>query len=505
MDVLALETEARPAASAAGRARAGWHAMTVESRACRARPALRDLPRRPRVPGRGRRRRGAAARGRLRRRVSRPARSAAASRRSTPGTARRRGGSRGRSPARSRATRRSSSPRARARRWPRTTSRSSSAASRSTSGSSPRSSTHAGVRPLPRNEGRRRRVPRLVPHAARAADRRRAAAAARALGRGARAAAAAGSLLRLRRHVLGAAARGLAGDGRRQARGRRAAPRRSSPPIPGCLMHLRGRAEQRRRRGAGRPPRHRARAGRRDDASSRSRPAALPRDRAAQARRRAHAGGARLLDGPAAGRTASRRWAALRDVEALRERAHEARMRVIDDLDAHVARFRDAVEARGGARLLRARRRTRRTPTSPTSAGGAARSSRRSRSRWRPRRSASTRRSRRSGVAPVETDLGEYILQLAGEHPVHIIAPAIEKTAEEVAELLSRVEGEPVPAGARGADAGGAPPAARDVPRTPTSASPARTSASATRARSASSRTRATAGSSRACRASTSR
>src|SRR5439155_20294140 len=49
-----------------------------------------------------------------------------------------------------------------------------------------------------------------------------------------------------------------------------------------------------------------------------------------------------------------------------------------------------------------------------------------------------------AGVRPVETDLGEYILQLAGEHPVHIVAPAIEKTKEEVAELLSAVEGTPV-------------------------------------------------------------
>jgi L-lactate dehydrogenase complex protein LldF len=49
-----------------------------------------------------------------------------------------------------------------------------------------------------------------------------------------------------------------------------------------------------------------------------------------------------------------------------------------------------------------------------------------------------------AGVRVVETDLGEYILQLAGEHPVHIIAPAIEKTAEDVAELFARVEGAPV-------------------------------------------------------------
>ena len=49
------------------------------------------------------------------------------------------------------------------------------------------------------------------------------------------------------------------------------------------------------------------------------------------------------------------------------------------------------------------------------------------------------------GIEVVETDLGEYILQLAGEAPVHIVAAAIEKTAEDVAELLSRVDGAPVP------------------------------------------------------------
>src|SRR5207245_383492 len=49
-----------------------------------------------------------------------------------------------------------------------------------------------------------------------------------------------------------------------------------------------------------------------------------------------------------------------------------------------------------------------------------------------------------AGVRVVETDLGEYILQLAGEHPVHIIAPAIEKTAEDIAVLLSAVEGTPI-------------------------------------------------------------
>ena len=35
-------------------------------------------------------------------------------------------------------------------------------------------------------------------------------------------------------------------------------------------------------------------------------------------------------------------------------------------------------------------------------------------------------------IAPVETDLGEYIIQLRGETPSHIIAPAIHVTTEEV-------------------------------------------------------------------------
>src|SRR5216117_2621980 len=42
------------------------------------------------------------------------------------------------------------------------------------------------------------------------------------------------------------------------------------------------------------------------------------------------------------------------------------------------------------------------------------------------------------GVTPVETDLGEYIIQLAHERPSHIIAPAIHKTKGQVAELFAK-------------------------------------------------------------------
>src|SRR5260370_1032454 len=42
-----------------------------------------------------------------------------------------------------------------------------------------------------------------------------------------------------------------------------------------------------------------------------------------------------------------------------------------------------------------------------------------------------------ASVRPVETDLGEYIIQLADEKPTHIIAPAIHKTREQIADLFA--------------------------------------------------------------------
>jgi L-lactate dehydrogenase complex protein LldF len=49
----------------------------------------------------------------------------------------------------------------------------------------------------------------------------------------------------------------------------------------------------------------------------------------------------------------------------------------------------------------------------------------------------------RAGMRVVETDLGEYIIQLAGETPSHIIAPAIHKTRRQVAELFTTELGIP--------------------------------------------------------------
>jgi L-lactate dehydrogenase complex protein LldF len=46
-----------------------------------------------------------------------------------------------------------------------------------------------------------------------------------------------------------------------------------------------------------------------------------------------------------------------------------------------------------------------------------------------------------TGVAPVETDLGEWIIQLAHETPSHIVVPAIHKTKGQISELFAEKVG----------------------------------------------------------------
>ena len=138
---------------------------------------------------------------------------------------------------------------------------------------------------------------------------------------------------------------------------------------------------------------------------------------------------ARLRDGRIAA------WSELEDVEELRTRAHAAKMRVVDDLDAHVARFREAAEARGVHTFV--------ARTAAEANAYVADICRRRGARLVAKSKSMVTEEiglndalETAGMRVDETDLGEYVLQLAGEHPVHIIAPAIEKTAEEIAALL---------------------------------------------------------------------
>ncbi|MDQ3866628.1 MAG: LutB/LldF family L-lactate oxidation iron-sulfur protein, partial [Actinomycetota bacterium] len=137
-------------------------------------------------------------------------------------------------------------------------------------------------------------------------------------------------------------------------------------------------------------------------------------------------------------------WAALGDVAALRERAREIRTRTMDDLERHLEDFREAAEGRGAV--------VHRCATAAQARATVVEVCRRAGARRAAKAKSMTTEEiglngalETAGISVVETDLGEHILQLAGEPPAHIVAPAIEKTAVQVAELFSR-EGDRVSA-----------------------------------------------------------
>ena len=69
------------------------------------------------------------------------------------------------------------------------------------------------------------------------------------------------------------------------------------------------------------------------------------------------------------------------------------------------------------------------------------------------------------GAEVVETDLGEFIIQLCGERPFHIVAPAIHKTLEQIRELFCSLAGERLPADPDALTRVRAPQTAREVPQ----------------------------------------
>src|SRR5947209_16349901 len=50
-----------------------------------------------------------------------------------------------------------------------------------------------------------------------------------------------------------------------------------------------------------------------------------------------------------------------------------------------------------------------------------------------------------AGIHVTETDFGEFIIQLAGERPSHLVAPAVHHTRESIARILSKEVGEDLP------------------------------------------------------------
>src|SRR5437762_6326758 len=50
-----------------------------------------------------------------------------------------------------------------------------------------------------------------------------------------------------------------------------------------------------------------------------------------------------------------------------------------------------------------------------------------------------------AGIEVTETDYGEFIIQLAGERPSHLVAPAVHHTRESVCRILSKHTGKQLP------------------------------------------------------------
>lgn len=132
------------------------------------------------------------------------------------------------------------------------------------------------------------------------------------------------------------------------------------------------------------------------------------------------------------------------DVDALRRQAREIKDNALAQLDVSLGALADRIEAAGGKVFwARTAEEARRYIAALASEKGVKLvvKSKSMTSEEIELNEALTR----VGVEAVETDLGEYIIQLAGEMPSHLLAPAIHKTKEQVAELFSEKLGEHFP------------------------------------------------------------
>jgi L-lactate dehydrogenase complex protein LldF len=125
----------------------------------------------------------------------------------------------------------------------------------------------------------------------------------------------------------------------------------------------------------------------------------------------------------------------LPDYQELRQHAHDIKKHTLDHLDSYLVELERNVVARGGKVIW---------ANDATEACDFVRNLARERRAEVVVKSKSmtteeihlNHRLESDGVEVVETDLGEYIIQLAGEKPYHIIAPALHKTREQVAAVL---------------------------------------------------------------------
>jgi L-lactate dehydrogenase complex protein LldF len=127
---------------------------------------------------------------------------------------------------------------------------------------------------------------------------------------------------------------------------------------------------------------------------------------------------------------------AVDNFEALRDKAREVRQRSLRDLDIYLAMFESNVRAAGGEVHWAKSTADMQAIVVDIARGASAKTATKGKSMVGEEAEINAALSR-AGVTPVETDLGEYILQLAEEPPSHIVAPALHKTRQQIADLFS--------------------------------------------------------------------
>jgi L-lactate dehydrogenase complex protein LldF len=139
--------------------------------------------------------------------------------------------------------------------------------------------------------------------------------------------------------------------------------------------------------------------------------------------------------------TANRRaYAALPDSEKLRDRAKQIKEHTLAHLDQYLEQLEAAVQRNGGqvhwARTAEDARQIILQIAKRTSCKQAVKS-----------KSMTSEEIHLNsaleavGIQVTETDFGEFIIQLAGERPSHLVAPAVHHTRESIARILSKEAG----------------------------------------------------------------
>ena len=121
--------------------------------------------------------------------------------------------------------------------------------------------------------------------------------------------------------------------------------------------------------------------------------------------------------------------------ERLRDRARELKREVIEHLDDYLAQFADNVERNGGKVHWAATADEACAMVREIAQKAGAREVVKAKTMVSEEIELN-QALEAAGIHAFETDLGEYILQLAGERPAHIVAPAIHKTRQDVSDLF---------------------------------------------------------------------